>query len=347
MWLDRFERFDNNLTLVGLEKSGQAKYLSPSEPYKSRPGNSLSAAITLRTSLCDWERASPREYAAAFDIESDVTEHHETHLILTARTRIVLPAWLLQRAMFGPYYCITEFLYAKNGLEQLCSPILNGNKFSVGLALRKEFGRARNTTELAQRMEWLYAYPTAYRAWNSVYRFASSGRIGFELPSAEVLLSVHGKHAGDTFYAISVDILELNPLERPLEWAKIDRERYVFSSGNIQYMIASKTRDPRLMPIKNEWDMTDQEWSLIAPIASYRSVADRPGRPSGYALRDVVNGAILKMGTGIAWSEVWNQRKGFSASPMLYRRMKADGRWDQIVEVLASSRQKTSLHCSS
>jgi hypothetical protein len=339
MWLDRFERLDNNLALVGLEKSGQAKYLSPSEPYKSRPGKSLSAAITLRTSLCDWKRASPREYAAAFGFESDVTEHHETHLILTARTRILLPAWLLQRAMFGPYYCITEFLYATNGLEQLCSPIINGNKFSIGLAPRKEFGKARKTTKLVQRMEWLYAYPSAYRAWNSVYRFASSGRIGFELPSAEVLLSVHGKHAGDTFYAISVEILELNPLECPLEWAKIDRKGYILSGDNVQHMIARKTCDARLVPIKNEWDLTDQEWDLIKPIASYRPVADRPGRPSGYSLRDVVNGVILKMGTGIAWSEVWNQRKGFSASPMLYRRMRVDGRWEKIVEILVRSRQ--------
>jgi transposase len=340
MWLDRFERVDGKLTLVGLEKLGRARYLPPMQVYKSRPGDSLSAAITLRTSFCDWERASPREYAAAVGIESDVTEHHETFLILTGRTRIVLPAWLLQRTMFGPYNCITEFLYVPNGLEQFCSPIFDGNEFTVGVVPRKELGKARKTAELAQRMEWLYAYPTAYRAWNSVYRFACSGRIGFELPNAEVLLSVHGKHAGDTFYATSVDILELKPLECPLEWAKIDRESYVFSSGNIQYMVASKTRDARLMPIKNEWDLTDQEWDVIEPIASYRRLADRPGRPSGYPLRDVVNGVILKMGTGIAWSELWNQRTGFSVSPMLYKRMKADGRWDRIVEVLAESRQK-------
>ena len=84
-------------------------------------------------------------------------------------------------------------------------------------------------------------------------------------------------------------------------------------------MIARETRDARLTPVKNEWD-------IIEPSASHRPVADHPGRPSGYLLPGVVNGAILKMGTGIARSALWDQRRGFSASPMLYKRMTADDR---------------------
>ncbi|WP_341318693.1 transposase [Paraburkholderia sp. IMGN_8] len=336
MWLDRFERIDGKLTLVGLEQSGQARFLPPEQVYKSRPGKSVSDAITLRTSFCHWERASPREYATAFSIQSGVTERHEAYLIPTERTRVVLPTWLLQRSLFGPHNHITKYIYVPNGLEQFCSPILNGDQYTVAIPPRKELWKAKKANDFTQRMEWLYAYPTAYRAWNSVYRFACAGKIAIQLPAAEVLLSVHGKYVGDTFYAISSDILELNPLERPLEWAKNNRERYIFSSGATQ----RKTRNARLRPINNEWDMTDQEWAVIEPIASYRRDADRPGRPSGYLLRDVVNGAILKMGTGIAWSELWNQRRGFSVSPMLYSRMRADGRWEKIVDVLANSRQQ-------
>lgn len=339
MWLDRFERVEGKLTLVELETSGQAKYLSPNEPYKSRPGKSISDAITLRTSFRDWARTSPSEYASAFGNKAGVTDSHETYLVLTARARIILPAWLLQRTMFGPFKYITEFLYVPHGLDLFCSPILDGGEFSVGVAPRKELWEARKATEFSQRLEWLYAYPTAYRAWNSVYRFACAGIIGFELPDAEILLSLHGTYVEDTFYATSVDILELNPLERPLEWAMTARKHYVFSNGQTQHLIARKTRDSRLIPRGNEWDMIDREWDLVEPIASYRPVADRPGRPSGYLLRDVVNGAIRKMGTGMAWSELWKQRTGFSVSPMLYKRMKADGRWDKIVEILVRSRQ--------
>jgi hypothetical protein len=57
MWLDRFERVDGKLTLVGLEELGRARYLSPMQVYKARPGERVSDAITLRTSFRDWAPA--------------------------------------------------------------------------------------------------------------------------------------------------------------------------------------------------------------------------------------------------------------------------------------------------
>lgn len=340
MWLDRFERVDGKLTLVGIENSGETKFVSPEDMYKIRPGEKFADSITMTTSFRQWERASTRAYTAAMGFESNVTEHHDTYLLSHGDTRILLPAWSLQRDLFGPYYAITRFIYSPTGLESLCSPNLGNDQFSVEIVPLKELYPARTTPSFVEKMAWLYAYPSAYRAWKSVYRCASQGKIGFELPDAEVLMSLHGKYIGNIFYAISVYILELSPLEFPLEWAKLDRGKYIFLNALTEHIISRKIRDERLRPIGNNWDVTDHEWHLIEPIVSHSRNADRPGRPSRYQLREVVNGMIIKMGTGKAWAEFWRLREGFSASPMLYKRLRTDGRWDKIVEILVRNRSQ-------
>jgi hypothetical protein len=340
MWLDRFERVDGKLAVIGVDQCGQSAFIPPEQMYKSNPRNLRnSSAITLRTSFRDWPRASACEYAAAFGTACGVTELHETYIVPTQSMRVVLPALQLQRALLGAPSVVAQYVYVPNGLEHLCSPILGDKEFSIGFLSKKQLGRTRTRNSFIQRMEWFYAFPSAYRAWNSFYRLACSGKIGVELPAAEVLMSAYGKYVGDTLYVHGLDILELTPLEPPLEWAEVNRERYVVAGGLAEYIVARKTQDTRLRPLNDKWDMTDDEWDVIEPIASHRSFPDRPGRPSRYPLRDVVNGVITKLGTGISWSELWNQRAAYVASPAFHKRMKADGRWDRIVELLAHSRQ--------
>ncbi|MGQ7935497.1 transposase [Paraburkholderia sp. D1E] len=343
MWLDRFERVDGKLAVVGVDQCGQSTFIPPEQMYKSKPRNLRNSdAITLRTSFCDWTQTSTCEYAAAFGTISGVTELHETYVVPTQSTRVVLPALQLQRALLGAPSVVAQYVYAPNGLEHLCSPILDNKDFSIGFLSKKQLGRTRTRNSFIQRIEWFYAFPSAYRAWSSFYRLACCGKIGVELPAAEVLMSAHGKYVGDTLYVHGLDILELTPLEPPLEWAEINRERYVVAGGLAEHIAARKTQDTRLRPRSDKWDMTDDEWIAIEPIASHRSHPDRPGRPSRHLLRDVVDGVIIKLGTGISWSELWNQRAAYGASPTFHKRMKVDGRWDKIVEILVRTRQQAS-----
>ncbi|WP_158647085.1 transposase [Paraburkholderia azotifigens] len=340
MWFDRFVRVDGKLRIVAVTESGQTEMLTPTEMKKAKLGGEKGNSISFKTSFNEWERASAREYAAVFGVKSHVTEQHDVYRIPSTGTSVVVPAWLLQRALLSDSVAIVKYVYLPNGLEELCSPILDEREFRTEMdALRPLYG-IRVSPSVPQRLNWFYAYPSAYRTWNSIYRFACSGKIALDLPAAEVFMSAHGHYVDDVFYARSIVIMELKPLELPVEWARVSATRYFFEHGMRQHHRARKTRDSRLLPTNDGWKLTDGEWSVIKEIVSSRREykENNGGRPLRYELRDILNGIVVKMGTGMGWTELDDSSCSYNACNSLHSRMQSDGRWNEIVEFLAASR---------
>jgi hypothetical protein len=340
MWLDRFERVDGQLMTVGITQSGSQSLLTPEKMQTSSLGTGAFKAITLNTSFSQWERISAREYAKAFGITSSVTDCHGAFSIPHEGGNIVFPAWELQRTLLGAPATIANYVYRPGGLELLCSPVCTSNNFTIALPVGRELGRRQRSDVLTERLTWFYAYPSAYRAWNSIYRHACSGRIDIDLPSADAQISAHGRIIDGVFYARRIYVLKLVPLEPPLDWAKTDREAYHFVNGLMQYIKSRQTGDPRLRPIGHRWTLTDDEWMVVQKIVFSRTLPSQHGRPWKHDVREAVDGIIVKMGTGMSWAGLDNSRVKVYVSSHLYKRMKADGRWDHIAEFLASSRRK-------
>ena len=335
MWLDRFERVNGQLMAVGITQSGNQNLLAPEQMQTSSLGSGGYKAITLDTSFAQWKRTSAREYATAFDITSSITDRHGMFSIPYEGGNIVFPAWELQRTLLGAPATLANHVYRPSGLELLCSPVCNSDNFTITLPVGRELGRRQRSDVLTERLTWFYAYRSAYRAWNSIYRHASSGRIDIDLPSADVQISAHGRIIDDVFYARRIYVLKLAPLEPPLDWAKTDRKTYHFVNGLMQHVKSRQTGDPRLRPIGDRWNLTDGEWMVVEKF-----VFPQRGRPWKCNVRDAVNGIIVKMGMGTSWAELDNHHVNAYACSQLYKRMKANGRWDQLAEFLASSRQE-------
>jgi hypothetical protein len=336
MWLDRFEQVDGQLKVIGITAESEEVMLDPAQMQTSSLGSRTYKAVTVDTSFSEWKSFSARDYASAFGITSGVTENHQVFSIPYEGGSIVCPAWELQRTLISPPSSMAAFVYRSNGLEQVCAPVCSADNFTAAVIPLRHVHRLRSTEFLLERLTWFYAYPSAYRMWNSIYRHAHQGRIDFDCPDASIQLSAHGKVVGNIFYAKHVYALQLTPHELPLSWANTNRESFNFTDGTRVHLDSRAIRDARLRPIGGQWDLTDEEWVTVNKlIYSERSLSRAP---LNYDARKNVNGIIEKLAMGKNWSELPHSQFKPHACVQLFRRLQSDGRWNQIADFLSRAR---------
>jgi hypothetical protein len=209
VWLDRFERVNGQLMVVGITRSGQESLIQPAQMRSSKRGIDAYKAVTLVTSFSQWGDRSAREYANVFGFSSGVTERHRVFSIPHRSGHIVCPAWELQRGLLAGSGSMADLVYRPSGLELLCAPVCAPEEFTVTLLPNRALGRRLHSDSLIERLMWLYAYPSAHRAWNSLYRHARSGMIDIDLPIADIEMSAHGKTVGNVFYARRVYVRQI------------------------------------------------------------------------------------------------------------------------------------------
>jgi hypothetical protein len=336
MWLDRFEQVNGQLKVIGITAEGEELMLDPAQMKTSGLGPRTYKAVTVDTSFSEWKTFSARDYASAFGITSGVTENHKVFSIPYEGGSIVCPAWEVQRTLISSPASMAAFVYRPNGLEQVCAPVCSVGNFSAAIIPLRQVHRLCGTEFLLERLTWFYAYPSAYRMWNSIYRHAQSGKIDFDLPKASVQISVHGKGIGDIFYAKHVYALELTPYESPLSWANTNRESFNFTDGTRIHLDSRATSDSRLRPIGNQWDLTDEEWVTVNKLIYPQQSLGKPA--SKYDARKNVNGIIEKLAMGKNWSELPHSQFKPHSCQYLFHQLQSDGRWDRIADYLARAR---------
>ena len=74
-------------------------------------------------------------------------------------------------------------------------------------------------------------------------------------------------------------------------------------------------------------DLTDAQWSLIAPLIPD---ADPGGRPRTVEIREVINGILYLVRTGCAWRHLPHEFPPWGTTHYYYRRWRLDGTWERI-----------------
>jgi hypothetical protein len=341
MWLDRFEWIGSQLMAIGIDGAGDQHLIQPDQMSNSMSASRKFKSITLNTSFDQMTRTSGREYAAAFGITSGVTTNHPVLSVSHEGREIVLPAWEMQRTLLGAPASFTNYVYRPAGLEQLCSPVCAPDEYTISWVPGRELGRQKQSRTLTERLMWFFAYPSAYRAWNSIYRHARNGRIDMDLPNANIRMSAYGKIIDNVLYARRVYVLQVTPTEPPLDWAKTNRLTYDFSDGLMKHLEAVRIDDSRLRKIGDRWNLTDDEWAVVDKIIFRRFYLGKGGRRIKFDARELVDRIVTKLGTRGSWMAIDNDEENFVVCREFYNRMKKDGRWNQIVEFLASSRRES------
>ena len=109
-------------------------------------------------------------------------------------------------------------------------------------------------------------------------------------------------------------------------WKNEDRAQY--HRGNLRYPT----------------DLTDAEWSLIAPLIP---AAKSGGNKRTVSVREVVNGVLYILSTGSPWAQLPADLPPRSTVNLYYRRWKQDGTLGSIHQALYGKRPNPPLTAKS
>ncbi|WP_416905577.1 IS5 family transposase [Micromonospora echinospora] len=78
-------------------------------------------------------------------------------------------------------------------------------------------------------------------------------------------------------------------------------------------------------------DLTDAQWAVLEPLLP---APKRPGRPSLWSRRQLIDGIRWRVRVGAPWRDVPPRYGSWSAVYALFRRWQRDGTWQRILTVL-------------
>jgi transposase len=78
-------------------------------------------------------------------------------------------------------------------------------------------------------------------------------------------------------------------------------------------------------------DLTDAQWAVLEPLLP---VGRRPGRPSEWTKRQLIDGIRWRTRVGAPWRDVPERYGSWSAVYALFRRWQRDGTWARVLQAL-------------
>ncbi|MBN3762323.1 transposase [Burkholderia sp. Ac-20365] len=334
MWFDRIERSNGKFMIVDISLNSGAKSIDIEQAYHQRLSYPERRYLRATTNFSSWSQSSPKRYAKVIGITKDVTEHHTIYSFEYASKTILLPSWILQMGLFSPPYLIFPYLYSIYGLDFLCFLQENETGTSVELAdARHKHLILENPTHALERLIWFRSFPSANRAWKSVYRSATKGNISLDLPNANITCSVNGKLIDDTLFADRFLITTLQPTEPPMDWANAAPREFCFDARNTREVESNRSRDLDFLRPDGSSALSDREWqaiqSVLPPIRGYHSVDEN---------RLVLDLILKKLAEGLPWRTICKMESGEIAYDSYYK-LKSKGWWSRFKKELLKCRR--------
>ncbi len=323
-WIEGFREHDGVPHLVCVRPSGE-RHLRPLRQLRSAaPERTGSRIVQLSDcALSEFKECSPQEFLALGGFSPSVSENHRVYELNTPSVRMLVPAsaiWLTLFPRIGHY---ARWLLTAASLDRLAVPT-----YSKGRSEITFYPAAIGTGyDPQERFLWMTGFPSARNTWRSVSESAKAGKIEVQLPHALFTGSARGMSRGDTLLVTQFFMNSVTPTESPMPTAAIlaGRTFEILSHGNrFQEARQLITVDKALTKGESGWNLSDKEWDLVAPHLVVRQNT-----------RKKVNEVFVKMGSGKSWDSI-NLNQDARA---YYLRMRRQGRWETIRDVIASARK--------
>jgi transposase len=85
------------------------------------------------------------------------------------------------------------------------------------------------------------------------------------------------------------------------------------------------------LAVAGRFDLTDEQWAALEPLLPEPS---RPGRPSLWSKRQLIDGIRWRVRTGAPWRDMPVGYGSWSAAYGLFRRWQRAGVWQQVLTAL-------------
>ncbi len=338
MWLESIERMNGNLKGKVIEGDGKNKWIDLKSTWQLKMPISSRSKFTAATNLGDWRLAEAADYLDTAGLGHKATDNsHQVYAIHHQDFRLVVPAIVFCKALFAPNATVFEYLYRPSGIDLLLAPVSQPAGMTVTLIPRIIRQHEPIATPGMARLQWLYCFPSARAAFDSVYFNAARGAIGLELPRIYANISFRGHLLENTLVVSSLTLNRFKTLETPFGWAGEQPEEYELTGENVSSHLNPVLKNSHLIEGTAGWGVSDFEWSHLEHLFP-------PGnkRATGKRARDLVSAIVTKLGSGTGWS-VANASLGTTcAVSSYYQSCLRSDRWQRIESTLMAIRKGNS-----
>jgi len=262
----------------------------------------------------------------------------------------IIPAGTLMCAMFRPFHGIAKYLFAPQGLDNLCMPYGNCEKPELLFFVtpRRATGMQEDKAQgILNSLSWMHCFPSARQMWCSVREYAMQGRLGLQLPIGFVQFAGLAEPLITGEYLIrEFRIRLLKTEEEPI--AQFSQHTKAIELERILHKLDAKPRKfkprPKIytkypkdlsIPLRDgDWTLTDDEWKVSKDIIIITNRAEYLAN-----VRTLVDFQLQKFSQGLTWSGVISNKAQQVRCRQLHERMKADGRWGNLIILLKELRK--------
>ena len=302
-------------------------------------GSTKAHRVLYKGCLSSWTPSNQDDYLAGLGVRlpDRCLNRHEIFKFVDDGLTVHVPALALMQAFFKPCPLLFPAAFKIAGPDIFAYVDYSQTPPTVvvdHLAYIRHTHRSRESAAPNKPLEWLHLSKSARNAMHSVYLGALIGALRMSLPLGSFRIALHGPKIGSQIFATTATLIAMT----------IPEEDSV--TGSSETLIFHSMADPRRkvrasavgikIPLHADGtsSITDQEWQLIEPILTPK----RKTRNVIHSRRDLLDAILLKISSGIWWAKV--PTKGFKTTDLsgAFRRWKADGLFDQALEVLRTSR---------
>lgn len=252
----------------------------------------------------------------------------------------LIPIGVLICALFRPFSGISRYLLAPQGLDNFILPSDNSKKPKIQFyeSARGNTGLQPDKAEgILNSLSWIYCFPSARRAWNSVLEYTRQGRLDMNLPIGNFSFTGRGVRTDNKILITELQIKILETTEEPFpaysQHTKVIEFQRILHS---EHRMTGCPKIERALPKstnEDSYSLTDDEWLYLQPFIERVSQI-----PRLFSLRQVIDGILAKLGHGFPWADVPGLPFSNSLLPRTYSRMQKDGRWQILMSHLQQSR---------
>jgi hypothetical protein len=327
-WIEGFERVGGAPHLVVVSLNCERRLIPFRHLRSAAPMRRGARYVDLSgVALNDFTECDPYEYLDLAGLDVPVSANHRVYALQLPAVRLLIPAAVLLLGLLASIWHLAPWLSSAATLDRLAVPTFDDDKPTVTFFPGSiSGGRDKGCTQ--ERFLWLTGFPSARDTWNSVALNVAAGRLALDMPRASIEGSAKGLSRGGTVLVTRLHVNELTPTEPPFRSATVLAGRTFKFSPRTELISANRPdalADATLRPHGAGWHLTDEEWAQVCSMLDVRSVATARSR---------IDEMLLKLGTGRAWDDV--NRKGDARS--YYLRLKRQGRWEQIRNLLVELR---------
>lgn len=179
----------------------------------------------IEISLQDLQLDSSANYCRSLELPRPSLTGHMVWSYPHLDTTLLIPASVLQRGLFklGKYQ---DLLYRPNSPYELFLPTVSELVDSMRLPRYGRLNVGQGLTSIPRTLLWTTCFPSALRAWASIWRLGQRGIVGLELPRASVIAEIVGETVGNHTFVRMFNTVRIATDESPFPFVQIPAAKW-------------------------------------------------------------------------------------------------------------------------